>query len=86
MARLTLRGLTGPHVIDVKSVNEGENHEPIVTFLSSPTVTLPDGEVELDIYICKSRQYNGGKDKYLKGKKVHTITVTTPEQSTYIFE
>jgi len=46
MAQLTLRGLFGPHVIDAKSVNEGDKIEPIVTFLFSPTVKLPTPEQE----------------------------------------
>jgi len=86
MARLTLRGLTGPHVIDAKNVNEGEVLEPIVTFLNTPTIELPDGEHELKIYKCSKRSFdtNTGKDRYLKGRLEHTVNCSIPGDQTII--
>ena len=78
MARVTIRGLSGPHVI------VGINGEEIVTLQNTPTISLPDGKHELSIYKCKGRQYNRKtkKDIYVKGKLFTKVTVTTPDENT----
>ena len=69
MPQLTLRGLEGPHVIEASNT-ESDYKDSIVTLKNSPTITLPEGTYELDIYICKSRSFNKrtGEDVYIKGK------------------
>ncbi len=94
MGRVTIRGLSGPHVIVSKAQGkalvgtngeEGNSSEfEIVTLQNTPVISLPDGKHELEIYKCKGRQCNRKtkKDMYVKGGLFTKVTVTTPEENT----
>lgn len=77
MPTLTLRDLEAPSIIEADGVE-------IVAVKNSPSINLEEGEHELSIYKCKSRQYNRktGKDMYIKGDMITKVIVLIPDEDT----
>ena len=79
MGRVTLRGLEGPHII--VSTKTGQEQ---VTLLNTPTITLPDGTHEIEIYKCKARHFDrkNNKDVYDKGELLTKLVIIIPDEKT----
>lgn len=77
MPTLTLRDLEAPSIILTDNIE-------IVAIKNSPSIDLEEGQHELSIYKCKSRQYNRktGKDMYVKGDIITKVIVVIPDEDT----